>query len=199
MLWTLNHQLLYFVFSGLKFSDFFKNSKNFKCPLDTSRFVMTFLKFKDWHLTPYFCSKWILASLCVCVCACVQALMRLCFCAFYFVFNILPDDACFCDCHNTLDLLLRGMGCDDAIILFLDHVCTRRPWSPENKVGCLFLRALPVAPSTERQCSLPTRTSLWDLPRLFLSGWYFNCQRVLASFINLRFHFTDGYIAFGKW
>lgn len=25
-----------------------------------------------------------------------------------------------------------GMGCDDAIILFLDHVCTRRPWCKEQ-------------------------------------------------------------------
>ena len=81
-------------------------------------------------------------------------------CAFYFVFNILPDDACFCDCHNTLDRLPQRMDYNDAIILFLDHVCTWRPWSPENKVGSLFLWALRSTASTERQCSLPTHTAL---------------------------------------
>lgn len=133
-------------------------------------------------------------SVCMCVCVCASAyeiVLSICF-------NILPDDAC-CDCHNTLDLLLRGMGCDDAIILFLDHVCTRRPGLLRTG-GLPFLRALPVAPSTECQCSLPTHyISVRPSSCLFLSGWYFNCQRVLASFINLRFHFTDGYIAFGKW
>lgn len=101
----------------------------------------------------------------VCECVCVYASTPKTMLSILF-FNILPDDAGFCDCHNTLDRLLQGMDYNDAIILFLDHVCTRRPWSPENKVGSLFLWALcvSVTVSTEHKCSMPIHTALWDLP-----------------------------------
>lgn len=95
----------------------------------------------------------------VCICVCVYASTHKAVLSILFS-NILPDDSCFCDCHNTLDRLLQGIVYNDAIILFLDHVCTWRPWSPENKVGFFSC-------GHEVQLSLPSVNVPFPLTQLY--------------------------------
>lgn len=137
-----------------------------------------FWSLKDWHLTPYFCSKWILA-LCVYVCVRVQALMRLCFCAFYFVFNILPGWCLLLWLPQYFGPPSSGMGCDDAIILFLDHVCTGGPGLLRTRWVAFSCGHYLWLPSTEPMSSAHC-ISLWDLPRLFLSGLVFQLPESLG-------------------
>lgn len=129
---------------------------------------------------------------------CLRVCVRVCKhsrdCAFYFVFNILPDDACLCECHNTLDRLLQGMIYDDAIILFLDHVCTWKPWSPENKVGSLFLWHSVRMPLLRVRALCPSRQLCGVFPALTLTRLLFQLPEKSVPLTKLRFHFIDIYV-----